>query len=668
MVVSKKSFFETFSFFFLIGLLSYLFFKDKIGVFPSFIHAWTQSDRYALALGFLNNGFDFFHPQTYNLVTVNGITQVDFPIHEYLVAILMRLTGIYQPVVFRCYILVYGLIGLYFIFRLTKLSGGTFFHGLFASVFIMTCPVFTYYLDGFLPSIPSFTNVIIGYYFFFRYKKTEARHDLVLSILFLTLAALSRTPFFIFLFAVCCQQSLEYFKRKRINRKELLLMISGITCIILYFLYNLHLAGKYGSQFLITILPAKNIHELKEIFSAVIDQWKFDYFSKAHYATFIALAILILYPAGWKKIISENTFVFTQILIALCGTVIYFLLMVKQFPDHDYYFIDSFYPVVALILVFCIPKIQVESVNAKPVFLIAGCGLLFLFSTGAVKSLNERYVVHEWDRAEITRQNFEGAEHFLDSSGIPKTAKILVLDAYTTNTPLILMNRNGYTLLWTSKENIDTAMKKDFDFVVMQNCFVVSDIIHFDPEIVHQLEKISDNGTISIYKKEKKENRSVEDFLGIKTTNVFYQCFADFENNRLCNGLDSSKRSSEKYSAGNFSFKVEPREKYTPTFRFLKKELPFTKYTKVFIHSMILREEVSKDIDVVASLDHGNETYFYRNFNMNQYLGNATGWQEMMFQFVLPEIKNEEDKLTVYLWNKNKNKFYLDNFSLTIYH
>ena len=33
--------------------------------FPSFIHAWSQTDRYAIALGFVNNDLDFFHPETF---------------------------------------------------------------------------------------------------------------------------------------------------------------------------------------------------------------------------------------------------------------------------------------------------------------------------------------------------------------------------------------------------------------------------------------------------------------------------------------------------------------------------------------------------------------------------------------------------------------------------
>ncbi len=34
---------------------------------PTSIHAWAQSDHYALALGFYNDGMDFFHPTTFAL-------------------------------------------------------------------------------------------------------------------------------------------------------------------------------------------------------------------------------------------------------------------------------------------------------------------------------------------------------------------------------------------------------------------------------------------------------------------------------------------------------------------------------------------------------------------------------------------------------------------------
>ena len=37
---------------------------DYMNEYPSHIHAWAEQDHYALSIGFLNNGFDFFHPET----------------------------------------------------------------------------------------------------------------------------------------------------------------------------------------------------------------------------------------------------------------------------------------------------------------------------------------------------------------------------------------------------------------------------------------------------------------------------------------------------------------------------------------------------------------------------------------------------------------------------
>ena len=38
--------------------------KDYMDEYPNHIHAWAEQDHYALAIGFINNGFDLFHPET----------------------------------------------------------------------------------------------------------------------------------------------------------------------------------------------------------------------------------------------------------------------------------------------------------------------------------------------------------------------------------------------------------------------------------------------------------------------------------------------------------------------------------------------------------------------------------------------------------------------------
>ena len=45
--------------------LGSIFHWRYINEFPSHIHAWAQADRYALALGFVNNHLSFFKPETF---------------------------------------------------------------------------------------------------------------------------------------------------------------------------------------------------------------------------------------------------------------------------------------------------------------------------------------------------------------------------------------------------------------------------------------------------------------------------------------------------------------------------------------------------------------------------------------------------------------------------
>ena len=105
-------------------------------------HAWANADHYAIAIGFTNNNFDFFHPETFclnpqfkatkgekftyknnedfwdsNLKEPKGITAIDFPIHQYMVSLLMTSLKSTNPWIYRLYILLISLIGLYFLFK-----------------------------------------------------------------------------------------------------------------------------------------------------------------------------------------------------------------------------------------------------------------------------------------------------------------------------------------------------------------------------------------------------------------------------------------------------------------------------------------------------------------------------------------------------------------------
>ena len=148
----------------LLGLSGY-FYAQTLALPPAYIHAWTQSDRWALAFGFMDNGFKFWLPQTSNLATVSGVTGVDLPINEYVVAAIMSATGSDAPIIFRTYTLIFSLFGsLFFYAGVSRLSGSKM-AGAAASIFAFTCPILVYYQAGFLPSTTSFAAALIGYYY-----------------------------------------------------------------------------------------------------------------------------------------------------------------------------------------------------------------------------------------------------------------------------------------------------------------------------------------------------------------------------------------------------------------------------------------------------------------------------------------------------------------------
>ena len=126
--------------------------RNYMDEYPTHIHAWAEQDHYALALGFINNGFDLFHPETmiYNKQfpgwwqepSATTITSADFPIHEYIVALLMKLFGTTSPWVFRLWTLLWAVIGLLFVYRIAFLVTKKFTKSLFVTFVALCSPVF----------------------------------------------------------------------------------------------------------------------------------------------------------------------------------------------------------------------------------------------------------------------------------------------------------------------------------------------------------------------------------------------------------------------------------------------------------------------------------------------------------------------------------------------
>jgi len=665
----------------IILFLGVLFHNKYINEFPSYIHAWSQSDRYALALGFANNDLNFFKPETFSLLknaeaidewkypSDNSITAVNFPIHDFLPAFFMKITGNSSPFIFRVYILLYSFIGLLFLFKLSQLWTRSFFKSILILIFAATSPVFVYYQGGFMPTIPSLSNSIIGIYLYSLYLSNSDNKYFNFSLLFLTIAALCRTTFAIPLIAIWGFELLRILKGNTRLMPKLLPALLSIVFILFYSFYNDYLTAKFGSIFLNQILPAKSFNEALEIIKIAIQNWGFQYFSIIHYLLLICLVLTSVFYLLSKKtrILDKTVTLFLLVLIMFIGCIAFSILMLRQFPDHDYYFLDTFYLPVILLLIFLVTIIPLENSKRNNSFYLITILLLSIsMIVNAVNTQKNRRKTGYWDRTTSTINNFTGMENYLDSISIPKNSKMLVLDANATNIPLILMNRKGYPIILNKKEYIERALKWDYDYVVFQNEFFLSKIYSVYPEIISRIKKVADNEKISVcVLSDSISNNTLYKFLGIEDKTQVFGAIMTYDTmvNESWQNINSTSDFS--FSGTNSGF-LTHNMTYGLTYK--TKDLPvITQRNRILLFSSYFLQDTINNCEIVVSINENGKTTYYNSFKLQEFLKMKNKWESVDLLFLLPKVKSEDYEFALYIWNTGKNDLLIDDFGFKIY-
>ena len=674
-----KQKYRTYTTILIILLLGFLFHYKYINEFPSHIHAWTQSDRYALSIGFQNNNLNFFKPETFvmnhqfpdnwKVPSDNSITAVDFPIHDFIPAVIMKISGYRSPWIFRLYILLYSFVGLFFLHKITFLISKSFIKSILILIFAATSPVFVYYQGGFLPTIPSLSNAIIGLYFYVRYLYSNDNKQFNICLLFFTLSALSRTTFSIPLIAIFGLEFIRLIKKEAILKPKILPVVLSILIISSYFLFNNYLRNEYGSIFLNHFLPATSIEQAKEILKMVYERWGTQYFSQFHYLLYSLFLLTSLFFIFFKKRKINNEISMLLLLTAInfVGCIGFALLMLRQFPDHDYYFIDTFFLPIILSLILFVSIIPNINKQKHKVILT-----LFVFLsaiplvTNAVRSQNNRRVTGFWDRMAATIENFNNSSRFLDSLGIAKNAKILVIDAYAPNIPFILMDRKGYAILSTKKEVIENSLSWKYDFIVLQKEFFLSDIYSTYPDILSRITKIAENDNILICKlSDNYKKQTLLKFLGLENKAPVFQAIQSYDSIPNKSWQNTQSTSDIFYSA-NKSGVLTPDMTYGLTYKTVKIK-GITEVGKILYLSSYFFAEKLNDCEIVVSINENGNNVYYKSFNLKELLKEKRKWEKVDLLFQLPQINNNDYELGIYLWNTGKSNLYIDDFTIKIY-
>jgi hypothetical protein len=484
-------------FLFVSSLLHFKSYKSD----PSSVHAWAQSDHYAIALGFLENNFDFFHPKTFSLnhqfppndklITPQGITAVDFPIIHYVAALGMKLFDTHKPWVFRLVSLLWSFVALYFLFA-TILKIKDLWTALSIVFFILLIPIYTFYQNSFMPSAAAFNALLIGFAWILRYYYFENKKAFYLGLFFMTLAALMRFTEVIFLIALTGIYFLEFIKRKKITTR-LMWSFLGLIIVGAYFYYNKILAQKYGSIFLNKPIIANNISEL--IGHLVHQAGKYI----REFLTLFHLSVLVILYFLYKKQTFKNVFKspiwLLWIGISFLGVISFNLLMTYHMSGHDYYALDTWIPLLSLVLIYLI--FQIDFSIYKPLAPI----LTFLIISGSLAIGVEKQIFkhkHVRGNSDIIISDFRKSSAFLDKN-TTNSQKVLIICDSGWNTPMVGWNKNVYRVAWKFKEQIPQALKEDYDLIITHNASFTNTVLNNMPDFNLYVKKVADNSSVSLW-------------------------------------------------------------------------------------------------------------------------------------------------------------------------
>lgn len=478
---------------------------DKL---PFGVHALQQSDHYAIALGFLDNGFNFFKPTSYTLnlefpaehelVNPQGITAVDFPILHYSVALIMKASNSRSPIIFRFVTWFLSFISLLFFFRtIVELKG--FWIAIFLCGFIMYQPIYSFHQNGFHVSGAAFNLFLIGFSFLIKYFQSDNYTKFLWGMLFLTLAALMRFSQLIPILAFLCMLIYYTIKDKKFDAKILVVFFS-VGIVMCYFGYNRYLSKNYGSIFL-------NHPVISESFSDFLNHFIKTF--KVYFRGFLPIMHLfsigvIVYLKRFRgKPINNNwDKLKVWIFFSFLGNLLFSIIMSFGVSFHDYYVLDTWLPLVVMFVVYMTYLIDLNKISAE---VCSTFILMFLLGTFGItfEAQSQKYSNNRIYEPSLIIKDFKESATFLDKYAVQNKRSLLIC-GYGWNTPMIGWQKKTFRVANHFDEQIPHALEKGYDIIITHDSTFKETVLGNFSEFHSKVNFVEGNGKVSIWQLKEK--------------------------------------------------------------------------------------------------------------------------------------------------------------------
>lgn len=114
--------------------------------------------------------------------------------------------------------------------------------------------------------------------------------------------------------------------------------------------------------------------------------------------------------------------------------------------------------------------------------------------------------------------------------------------------------------------------------------------------------------------------------------------------------------------SGSFSYFVNEDSEFVDGLKVPVKKVAVNAGSRIMIslfHYFVNLQEEDPPL-MVLSLNHMQEISFYHTWVIRPEI--MQGWGTSTFEMTFPEYESPEDILSIYIWNKGRNKFYIDGF------
>ena len=400
---------------------------------PVGFHAWRQTIGLSVARNFYEEDMNLFTPRVDSRGQHTGITGMEFPLTNYLVAITYHIFG-FNNISSRYLILAFSFVAIAFCFLFFKKIFGDKFYGLCATLLMIFSPLFCYYSFALLPEVPSLAFLFISLFYLHKWDQENKNEYFTIFAIAFCLAGLMKISAIVILPYVF----ILLLRKRKHTLFPIIGIIISLAIIAVWYIYARHLSSVHQNyDFSLAFIPPADFHQFLITFKRVFIQWLPEvYLNYAEFVLFIiGLFALIKYKSQFLKL----KIFFKYLTIGLL------LFMAARFPilfDHDYYMVPSL-PLligVSTIGIYWIRKRLSHKKHYKFWLYISFVLIITIPILGSIRAL-ERF---ERGFRDIPYEQITLETHLLKV--IPNKDALVMITDESKSIKLYYANRNGWNI------------------------------------------------------------------------------------------------------------------------------------------------------------------------------------------------------------------------------